>query len=311
MENELRSIEKEIALKTILHGQIEIPEGISKEDYNKATNRIRDALVSNLDQQFVYGKIDKKSATLFADLANQKDESGKYIYDVDQLRQIKIGLENKQEIEKFTNPELSAYKMSIIRGMDAQDIPLEKNVDEIVKMDSKDMALLAKESIEQFVGIKEFAKEISGGDVDVVGLMNSCYDSLQQTQGKNEPAREEDIAQAFAEGAREVAEIVEQTQAEFAKEAQMENIEKMREDMEQAGIYSKEDIKAICDLETQYIEECEKIAEEYGKDTEEYEAKCQEARDECDRQIDEIDAQYDYDEVEMDSEPNKDAGMDI
>lgn len=311
MENELRSIEKEIALKTILHGQIEIPEGISKEDYNKATNRIRDALVSNLDQQFVYGKIDEKSATLFADLANQKDESGKYIYDVDQLRQIKIGLENKQEIEKFTNPELSAYKMSIIRGMDAQDIPLEKNVDEIVKMDSKDMALLAKESIEQFVGIKEFAKEISGGDVDVVGLMNSCYDSLQQTQGKNEPAREEDIAQAFAEGAREVAEIVEQTQAEFAKEAQMENIEKMKEDMEQAGIYSKEDIKTICDLETQYIEECEKIAEEYGKGTEEYEAKCQEARDECDRQIDEIDAQYDYDEVEMDSEPNKDAGMDI
>lgn len=67
------------------------------------------------------------------DLANQKGESGKYIYDVDQLRQIKIGLENKQEIEKFTNPELSAYKMSIIRGMDAQDIPLEKNVDEIVK----------------------------------------------------------------------------------------------------------------------------------------------------------------------------------
>lgn len=120
------------------------------------------------------------------------------------------------------------------------------------------MALLAKESIEQFVGIKEFAKEISGGDVDVVGLMNSCYDSLQQTQGKNEPAREEDIAQAFAEGAREVAEIVEQTQAEFAKEAQMENIEKMKEDMEQAGIYSKEDIKTICDLETQYIEECEK-----------------------------------------------------
>ena len=91
MENELRSIEKEIALKTILHGQIEIPEGISKEDYNKATNRIRDALVSNLDQQFVYGKIDEKSATLFADLANQKDEFGKYIYDVDQLRQIKIG----------------------------------------------------------------------------------------------------------------------------------------------------------------------------------------------------------------------------
>lgn len=294
-----------------MYGQIEIPEGISKEDYNKATNRIREALVSNLDQQFVYGKIDEKSATLFADLANQKDESGKYIYDVDQLRQIKIGLENKQEIEKFVNPELSAYKMSIIRGMDAQDISLEKNVDEIVKMDSKDVALLAKESIEQFVGIKEFAKEISGGDVDVVGLMNNCYDSLQQTQGKNEPAREEDIAQAFAEGAREVAEIVEQTQAEFAKEAQMENIEKMREDMEQAGIYSKEDIEAICNLETQYIEECEKIAEEYGKDTEEYEAKCQEARDECDRQIDEIDAQYDYDEVEMDSEPNKDAGMDI
>lgn len=52
MENELRSIEKEIALKTILHGQIEIPEGISKEDYNKATNRIRDKECDDLIKDY-------------------------------------------------------------------------------------------------------------------------------------------------------------------------------------------------------------------------------------------------------------------
>lgn len=40
----------------------------------------------------------------------------------------------------------------------------------------------------------------------------------------------------------------------------MPTIEEMRSYMLEAGVYSKADIDAICELEKQYREECQKIA---------------------------------------------------
>lgn len=39
-------------------------------------------------------------------------------------------------------------------------------------------------------------------------------------------------------------------------------IEEMRQSMTEANVYSKADIDAICELEKQYREECQEIAEQ-------------------------------------------------
>lgn len=42
----------------------------------------------------------------------------------------------------------------------------------------------------------------------------------------------------------------------------MNKIEEMRRNMTEAGAYSKEDIEKICKLESQYLKECDDIAEQ-------------------------------------------------
>lgn len=75
-------------------------------------------------------------------------------------------------------------------------------------------------------------------------------------------------------------------------------IEEMKKTMKEAGIYSAEDIERICKLETEYAEECQKIAEQcekegYPSNGSNYELRCESARKQYDEQIAAIDEKYD------------------
>lgn len=77
----------------------------------------------------------------------------------------------------------------------------------------------------------------------------------------------------------------------------MPTIEEMRQSMTKAGIYTKADIDAICDLEQQYLNECQEIAEQceaegYPANGNNYDLRCAEARKYYDEQIEAIDANY-------------------
>jgi hypothetical protein len=78
----------------------------------------------------------------------------------------------------------------------------------------------------------------------------------------------------------------------------MNKIEEMRRNMTAAGVYREADIEKICNLEAQYLKECEEIAEEcevegypsYGGN---YDLRCAESRKYYDELIEEIDSSYD------------------
>lgn len=81
----------------------------------------------------------------------------------------------------------------------------------------------------------------------------------------------------------------------------MQTIEKMRNSMLKANVYTKADIDKICELEKQYREECEDIAEQceaegYPSNGSNYELRCENARAYYDEQIAYIDAKYDVEE---------------
>lgn len=74
-------------------------------------------------------------------------------------------------------------------------------------------------------------------------------------------------------------------------------IQDMRKSMLQVGFYTVEDIEEICRLETEYLEECEKIAEQcetegYPGNGTNYELRCENARQYYDEQIAYIDEKY-------------------
>lgn len=71
----------------------------------------------------------------------------------------------------------------------------------------------------------------------------------------------------------------------------------MKESMVNAGVYSKEDIDAICQFEAEYTSECAVIAiqceeEGYPSNGSNYELRCAAARQFYDEQIALIDAKY-------------------
>lgn len=77
----------------------------------------------------------------------------------------------------------------------------------------------------------------------------------------------------------------------------MPTIEEMRNSMLEAGVYTKADINKICELEQQYRNECEEIAEQceaegYPVNGSNYELRCSEARKYYNEQIEIIDANY-------------------
>ncbi len=77
----------------------------------------------------------------------------------------------------------------------------------------------------------------------------------------------------------------------------MPTIEEMRQSMTKAGIYTKADIDAICELEQQYRNECQEIAEQceaegYPTNGSNYNLRCSEVRKYYDEQIETIDANY-------------------
>jgi hypothetical protein len=79
------------------------------------------------------------------------------------------------------------------------------------------------------------------------------------------------------------------------------NIINMRQSMEQAGIYSEDDINEICRLEEEYTDECERIAEEcesegYPSHGSNYNLRCEQVRKYYDEQIALIDSKYDIEE---------------
>lgn len=81
----------------------------------------------------------------------------------------------------------------------------------------------------------------------------------------------------------------------------MPSIEEMRQSMTQANIYTKTDIDKICELEKQYREECQEIAEQceaegYPSNGSNYELRCESARAYYDEQIAYIDAKYSFED---------------
>lgn len=78
-------------------------------------------------------------------------------------------------------------------------------------------------------------------------------------------------------------------------------IEDMRNSMLKANVYTKADIDKICELEKQYREECQEIAEQceaegYPSNGSNYELRCENARAYYDEQIADIDANYSFEE---------------
>ena len=78
-------------------------------------------------------------------------------------------------------------------------------------------------------------------------------------------------------------------------------IEEMRQSMTETGVYSKADIDKICELEHQYRDECEEIAEQceaegYPANGSNYELRCDDARKYYNEQIEIIDANYEFEE---------------
>lgn len=74
-------------------------------------------------------------------------------------------------------------------------------------------------------------------------------------------------------------------------------IEKMKNDMMEAGIYSIEDIEEICRLESEYAQKCEEIADQcsaegYPSWGSNYDLRCENARRYYDEQIALIDSEY-------------------
>lgn len=77
----------------------------------------------------------------------------------------------------------------------------------------------------------------------------------------------------------------------------MQTIEEMRNSMLKAGVYTKTDIDKICELEKQYREECQEIAEQgYPSNGSNYELRCESARAYYDEQIADIDANYNFED---------------
>ena len=77
----------------------------------------------------------------------------------------------------------------------------------------------------------------------------------------------------------------------------MMKIEDMKEEMINAGVYSKEDIDEICNLEQAYLDECAEIeedciAEGYPANGSNYELRCAEARKYYDEEITVINEKY-------------------
>ena len=77
----------------------------------------------------------------------------------------------------------------------------------------------------------------------------------------------------------------------------MNKNEEMRRNMTAAGVYREADIEKICNLEAQYLKDCEEIAEEceaegypsYGNN---YDLRCSDARRYYDELIEKIDLKY-------------------
>lgn len=72
----------------------------------------------------------------------------------------------------------------------------------------------------------------------------------------------------------------------------------MRRNMTAAGVYREADIEKICNLEAQYLKECEDIAEQceaegYPSFGGNYDLRCAESRKYYDQLIEEIDTKYD------------------
>lgn len=72
----------------------------------------------------------------------------------------------------------------------------------------------------------------------------------------------------------------------------------MRRNMTAAGVYREADIEKICNLEAQYLKECEDIAEQceaegYPSFGGNYDLRCAESRKYYDQLIEEIDSKYD------------------
>lgn len=78
-------------------------------------------------------------------------------------------------------------------------------------------------------------------------------------------------------------------------------IEEMRNSMLKANVCTKADIDKICELEKQYREECQEIAEQceaegYPSNGSNYELRCESARAYYDEQIAYIDAKYSFED---------------
>lgn len=240
IENDMRGIEKEIVQKSMDRGQFEPTEDIDRSAYAKATMAVRKALEEEVLQKKVLGQIDFENADKLLEAINREGTKKGYAFNVDQLRQISLGMEKGLDMQRFIdNPQIPAAKISIVRGLEEHGLAF----DESVAVGQLSINALRKEADKVLMASIEdndFAKNLTHGEVDIQMLMRSCYESMQQTNGENEPSRADEIIQAFRDGAKEVEEIADDAREAAMDEASLDAEEIDQEYDEDPGVPDKD-----------------------------------------------------------------------
>lgn len=160
---------------TIDNVQIDKPEGLSYLEYEIASRRIRTAMFEQaspeLKQYIQQPALDKNGRE---QIENILDKNGrilantKFAYDTDQLRQLKIALEEGKDVGQYADPEISAKKMAIMRAM--QDINIETDLtkEQIIGMGEQELENFGQRLIEELVTSKDFLWQFDGTDIETI-----------------------------------------------------------------------------------------------------------------------------------------------
>ena len=120
----IKELEKEIAeetrntfLRSAKFPMIDRPEEMDLDSFNKASRKMRDALAKNASPEF--------EQYITAVSHDNELDIDVMTYDTDQLRQIKMGMDNGLDVSLYAQPEISAQKMAVIRTMQEWGIDAE------------------------------------------------------------------------------------------------------------------------------------------------------------------------------------------
>jgi len=186
----IKKLEQEIAeetrntfIRSAKFPMIDRPEEMELDAFNQASKKIRESLLRNASPEFAeYVSAVSHDNELDIDVMT---------YDTDQLRQIKMGMDNGLDVSLYANPEISAEKMAVIRtmqewGIDAgkilkKELSLEKGM--TIEKLSKDRLLsvavkaLDEELEKGAVGFRSFG-EMNGRES--MESLNTVYKDIKR-----------------------------------------------------------------------------------------------------------------------------------